>query len=44
MIGKRCVSGKIVKKALAAILYSLGKASFGMLAHIFWVARSLTYQ
>ncbi len=31
------------KKALAVILYSLGKASFGMLAKIFGVSRSLTY-
>ena len=34
----------IVKKSLAVILYSLGKASFGMLAHIFGVSRSLTYR
>ena len=34
----------VVKKALAVILYSLGKASFGMLAKIFGVSRSLTYR
>ena len=34
----------IVKKALAVILYSLGKASFGMLGKIFGVDRSLTYR
>ena len=33
-----------VKKALAVILYSLGKASFGMLGKIFGVSRSLTYR
>ena len=33
-----------VKKALAVILYSLGKASFGMLAKIFGHSRSLTYR
>ncbi|MGH8551469.1 MAG: transposase-like zinc-binding domain-containing protein [Methylococcales bacterium] len=34
----------IVKKALAVILYSLGKASFNRLGHIFGVSRSLTYR
>ena len=34
----------VVKKALAVILYSLGKASFGMLGKIFDVNRSLTYR
>ena len=34
----------VVKKALATILYSLGKASFGMLGKIFGVSRSLTYR
>lgn len=34
----------VVKKALAVILYSLGKASFGMLGKIFGVNRSLTYR
>lgn len=34
----------IVKKALATILYALGKASFGMLGKIFGVSRSLTYR
>lgn len=34
----------VVKKALATILYSLGKASFGMLGKIFGVNRSLTYR
>ncbi|GAB6161195.1 hypothetical protein JCM12298_30580 [Desulfothermus naphthae] len=33
-----------VKKALAVILYSLGKASFGFLAKLFGVSRSLTYR
>jgi transposase len=33
-----------VKRALAVILYSLGKASFNMLGHIFGVSRSLTYR
>ena len=33
-----------VQKALAVILYSLGKASFGMLAKIFGRSRTLTYQ
>jgi transposase len=33
-----------VKKALAVILYSLGKASFGMLGKIFGHSRSLTYR
>ncbi len=33
-----------VKKALAVILYSLGKASFGMLGHIFGHSRSLIYR
>lgn len=34
----------VVKKALAVMLYSLGKASFGMLGKIFGVDRSLTYR
>lgn len=34
----------VVKKALAIILYSLGKASFGMLGKIFGVNLSLTYR
>ena len=33
-----------VKKALAVILYSLGKASFGMLAKLFGHSRALTYR
>jgi transposase-like protein len=33
-----------VKKALAVILYSLGKASFGFLAKLFGVSRTLTYK
>lgn len=33
-----------VQKALAVILYALGKASFGMLAKVFGVSRSLTYR
>jgi transposase-like protein len=32
------------KKALAVILYSLGKASFNMMGHIFGVSRSLIYR
>ena len=32
------------KKALAVILYSLGKASFNMMGHIFGVSRSLVYR
>ena len=32
------------KKALAVILYSLSKASFGMLGRIFGVSRTLTYR
>jgi transposase len=31
----------VIKKALAVILYSVAKASFGMLGHIFGVSRSL---
>lgn len=34
----------VVKRALAVILYALGKASFGLLAKIFDVSRSLTYR
>src|SRR3990167_5979141 len=34
----------VIKKALAVILYSLGKASFGMLGKLFGVSRSLTYR
>jgi transposase len=33
-----------VKKALAVVLYSLSKTSFGMLGKIFGVSRSLTYR
>ena len=33
-----------VKKALAIVLYSLAKASFGMLGKVFGVSRSLTYR
>ncbi len=33
-----------VKKALAVILYLLGKASFGFLAKLFGVSCSLTYR
>jgi transposase len=32
-----------VKKALCIILYSLGKASFGVLANLFGVSRTTTY-
>ena len=34
----------VVKRALAVILYSVGKASFNMLGRIFGVSRSLTYR
>ena len=34
----------VVKKALAVILYSLGKASFGFLGKIFGVSRSIPYR
>ena len=34
----------VVKKALAVILYSLDKTSFGMLGKILGVSRSLTYR
>ena len=34
----------VVKKALAVILYSVGKASFGLLGKVFGVSRSLTYR
>ncbi|MBF0136772.1 MAG: IS1 family transposase [Magnetococcales bacterium] len=33
-----------IKRALAVVLYSIGKASFNMLGHIFGVSRSLTYR
>jgi len=38
---KACVE---IKKALAGVLYSLGKASFGMLGKIFGHSRSLIYR
>ncbi len=41
---RRIKESVAVKKALAVILYSLGKASFGMLAKIFGHSRSLTYR
>ena len=41
---KRSKESMVVKKALAVILYSLGKASFGMLGKIFGHHRSLTYR
>ena len=34
----------VVKKALAVLLYALGKASFGFLGKLFGVSRSLTYR
>ena len=40
----RVVETLIVKKALAVLLYALGKASFGFLGKIFGVSRSLTYR
>jgi len=33
-----------IKKALAVVLYSLAKASFGMLGKVFGVSRGLTYR
>jgi transposase len=41
---RRVKESVAIKKALAVILYSLGKASFGMLAKIFGHSRSLTYR
>ena len=43
--GDRHVKDSVaVKKALVVILYSLGKASFGMLAKVFGHSRSLKYR
>ena len=41
---QRVKESVVVKKALAVILYSLGKASFGMLGKLFGHSRSLTYR
>lgn len=41
---KRLKDSVAVKKALAVILYSLGKASFGMLGRLFGHSRSLIYR
>jgi transposase len=41
---RRVKEAVAVKKALAVILYSLGKSSFGMLGKIFGHSRSLTYR
>lgn len=41
---RRVDDSLVIKKALAVILYSLAKASFGRLGHIFGVSRSLTYR
>ena len=41
---RRVKESVAVKKALAVILYSLGKMSFGMLGRIFGHSRSLTYR
>lgn len=41
---RRVKESLVAKKALAVILYSLNKSSFGMLGHIFGVSRSLTYR
>lgn len=41
---QRVKESAAVKKALAVILYSLGKASFGMLGKLFGHSRSLTYR
>jgi transposase len=43
--GDRRVDPNLVaKRALAVLLYSVGKASFNMLGRIFGVSRSLTYR
>lgn len=34
----------VAKKAMAVVLYSLAKASFGMLGKVFGVSRALTYR
>jgi hypothetical protein len=41
---QRTNDGVIAKKAMCTILYSLGKASFNMLAHIFDTWSSLVYR
>lgn len=41
---RRVKESLVVKKALAVMLYSLGKASFGMLGKIFGHSRSLMYR
>jgi transposase len=34
----------VAKKAMAVVLYSLAKASFGMLGNVFGVSRTLAYR
>ena len=41
---KRIKEDLVIKKALAVILYSLGKASFGFLGKLFGVSRSIPYR
>ena len=41
---QRVKESAAVKKALAVILYTLGKASFGMLGKLFGHSRALTYR
>lgn len=45
VIGDERVKNELIaKKALAVILYSVGKSSFGMLARLFGVSRSLVFR
>ena len=45
IVGDRRVDETLaVKRALAVILYALGKASFNMLGKIFGVSRALTFR
>jgi transposase len=41
---ERIKENLVIKKALAVILYSLGKASFGFLGKLFGVSRSIPYR
>ena len=41
---ERIKESLVVKRALAIVLYSLAKASFGMLGKVFGVSRSLAYR
>jgi transposase len=40
----RAKESLVAKKAMAIVLYSLAKASFGMLGKVFGVSRALTYR